>query len=71
MIGIGSLSTLWEREPAAHELPHSVYRIAPDGKLHQVIADLAGPSGLTFSPDGSVLYVVESRAAEQGNRSAS
>ncbi|RYY85185.1 MAG: SMP-30/gluconolactonase/LRE family protein, partial [Comamonadaceae bacterium] len=29
----------------------------------QVIADLAGPNGLAFAPDGSVLYVVESRAA--------
>jgi gluconolactonase len=24
--------------------------------------DLAGPNGLAFSPDGTVLYVVESRA---------
>jgi gluconolactonase len=53
----------WEGEPAQAELPQAVYRIAPDGKLQQVIADLAGPNGLAFSPDESVLYVVESRAA--------
>lgn len=52
----------WEGELAEPELPHAVYRIAPDGKLQQVLADLAGPNGLAFSPDEAVLYVVESRA---------
>ena len=52
----------WEGEPAEQELPHAVYRIAPDGTLRQVITDLAAPNGLAFSPDGRVLYVVESRA---------
>jgi gluconolactonase len=52
----------WEGEPAEPELPHAVYRIAPDGALQQVITDLAGPNGLAFSPDESLLYVVESRA---------
>ncbi|HEX2546351.1 MAG TPA: SMP-30/gluconolactonase/LRE family protein [Ramlibacter sp.] len=52
----------WEGEPAEAELPHAVYRIAPDGQLQQVITDLAGPNGLAFSPDESTLYVVESRA---------
>lgn len=52
----------WEGEPAEPELPQAVYRIAPDGQLQQVITDLAGPNGLAFSPDESVLYVVESRA---------
>ena len=56
------ISGHWEGEPADTELPHAVYRIAPDGKLQQVITDLAGPNGLAFSPDESVLYVVESRA---------
>ncbi|MDE2606921.1 MAG: SMP-30/gluconolactonase/LRE family protein [Burkholderiales bacterium] len=53
----------WEGAPAQAELPQAVYRIAPDGKLQQVLTDLAGPNGLAFSPDESVLYVVESRAA--------
>ena len=53
----------WEGAPATQELPHAVYRLTPDtGALQQVITDLAGPNGLAFSPDGSVLYVVESRA---------
>ena len=52
----------WEGEPAEPELPHGVYRIAPDGPIERVLDDLAGPNGLAFSPDGSVLYVVESRA---------
>jgi len=52
----------WEGEPAEAELPHGLYRIAPDGKLQQALTDLAGPNGLAFSPDESVLYVVESRA---------
>jgi gluconolactonase len=53
----------WEGEPAAPELPHAVYRIDPaTGSLQQVLTDLAGPNGLAFSPDESVLYIVESRA---------
>jgi gluconolactonase len=57
--GIGGY---WEGEPAEAELPHAVYRIAPDGRLQQVLTELAGPNGLAFSPDESVLYVVESRS---------
>ena len=53
----------WEGEPAESELPHAVYRLDPDrGELRQVITGLVAPNGLAFSPDESVLYVVESRA---------
>ena len=53
----------WEGEPAAQELPHAVYRLDPaSGELRQLLTDLAAPNGLAFSPDESVLYVVESRA---------
>ena len=31
----------------------------------QVIDDLAGPNRLAFSPDGRMLYIVESRAQPQ------
>ncbi|RYZ01186.1 MAG: SMP-30/gluconolactonase/LRE family protein, partial [Comamonadaceae bacterium] len=58
--GIGGY---WEGEPAESEVPHAVYRIDPDGKLQQVLTGLNAPNGLAFSPDGKVLYVVESRAA--------
>ncbi|WP_418138520.1 SMP-30/gluconolactonase/LRE family protein [Marinomonas sp. RS-M-Aa-14] len=41
-------------------LPDAVYRIdGKTGELTQVINNLAGPNGLCFSPDESVLYVVE------------
>lgn len=53
----------WEGDKAASELPHAVYRIDPkDNSVTQVIADLAGPNGLAFSPDEKKLYVIESRA---------
>ena len=53
----------WEGAPAAQERPHAVYRIDADsGRLDCVLDDLAAPNGLAFSPDESVLYVVESRA---------
>lgn len=52
----------WEGDKATPELPHAVYRVAPDGEIRRVIADLNGPNGLAFSPDESKLYVVESRA---------
>ena len=61
--GIGGT---WEGDRATPELPHSVYRIAPDGKLGVATAELAGPNGLAFSPDEKKLYVVEGRA--QPNR---
>ena len=57
------IASYWEGMKAEQEVPHAVYRIAPgDGALQQVITDLAAPNGLAFSPDESVLYVVESRA---------
>jgi len=56
----------WEGDKATPELPHSVYRISPDGKLNLVTADLAGPNGLAFSPDEKKLYIIEARA--QPNR---
>ena len=52
----------WEGEPAAPELPHGVYRLAPDGQLTCMITDLLAPNGLAFSPDERELYVIESRA---------
>jgi len=52
----------WEGDKAAPELPHSVYRISPDGKLSLVTDKLAGPNGLAFSPDEKKLYIAESRA---------
>ena len=53
----------WEGDPAPAELPHALYRIAPDtGELQQVLTDVPGPNGLAFTPDESVLYVVASRA---------
>jgi gluconolactonase len=54
----------WEGEVAEPELPfQAVFRIDPaTGVLQAMITDLAGPNGLAFSPDGRVLYVVESRA---------
>jgi len=57
------ISGWWEGTPATPELPHGVYRIAPaGGEPVMVLADLQGSNGLAFSPDESVLYVVESRA---------
>ena len=53
----------WEGEPAAPELPHGVYRIAPEsGALTMLVDDLQGSNGLAFSADEQLLYVVESRA---------
>ena len=52
----------WEGDKQTSELPHTVYRISPDGKLGAAITDLNGPNGLAFSPDEKKLYVIESRA---------
>jgi gluconolactonase len=53
----------FEGQKAEQELPHGVYRIdAATGELTLQLDDLQGPNGLAFSPDGKVLYVIESRA---------
>ncbi|KMO38794.1 gluconolactonase [Methylobacterium tarhaniae] len=57
----------YEGERAEPELPQNVYRLDPaTGVLAAVATGLAGPNGLCFSPDESILYLVESRA--QPNR---
>jgi gluconolactonase len=55
--------SFYEGHKVKLELPHGVYRIDPENlKVTRVIEDIAGPNGLCFSPDESVLYVVEGRA---------
>ena len=57
------IASHWEGLPAASETRPAVYRLDPDrGVLECVIDDLVAPNGLAFSPDGSVLYVVDSRS---------
>lgn len=52
----------YEGHKAAPELGQNVYRLDPDsGSLTVVADDVLGPNGLAFSPDESLLYVVESR----------
>ena len=66
LLPLFGISGNYEGDKAVSELPHSVYRIAPDGKLDLVTAELNGPNGLAFSPDEKKLYIVEGRA--QPNR---
>jgi gluconolactonase len=49
----------YEGELAAAELPTHVYRVDADGTWRVVIEGLNRPNGLCFSPDESLLYVVE------------
>jgi gluconolactonase len=54
----------YEGYRAEPELPITrVYRVdGPSGALSVAADDVNGPNGLAFSPDESILYVVESRA---------
>lgn len=53
----------YEGRKAEPELPGNVYRIDGEtGALSVVVEDVKGPNGLCFSPDESILYLVESRA---------
>jgi gluconolactonase len=54
----------YEGEQKKPELKPCVYRVdGQTGEISVMIDDFAGPNGLAFSPDESVLYVVESRSA--------
>jgi gluconolactonase len=50
----------YEGYRAAQELPMNVYRADADGTLSVVESEVNRPNGLCFSPDESVLYLVES-----------
>jgi len=52
----------YEGSKAAPELPTNVYRIDPSGALSVVAEGINQPNGLAFSPDESLLYIVESRS---------
>jgi gluconolactonase len=51
----------YEGVVAEQELPHAIYRIDPDGSCTTLTDAVLGPNGLCFSPDETLLYVVESR----------
>ncbi|MCJ8237922.1 SMP-30/gluconolactonase/LRE family protein [Peteryoungia algae] len=53
------IMTDYEGAKAEQELPCSVYRVSPNGRIEAVITDMQGPNGLAFSPDGSRLYVAD------------
>jgi gluconolactonase len=52
----------YEGSKAEPELPTNVYRWEPPNKLTVVAEGINQPNGLAFSPDESVLYIVESRS---------
>lgn len=52
----------YEGAKADPELPTHVYRVDPSGAISVVAEGIVQPNGLAFSPDESVLYVVESRS---------
>ncbi|MBE0624395.1 MAG: SMP-30/gluconolactonase/LRE family protein [Burkholderiales bacterium] len=52
----------YEGNKAEPELPLNVYRLDPAGQLTVVAEGINQPNGLAFSPDESVLYIVESRS---------
>jgi gluconolactonase len=52
----------YEGHKAQPELAHGVYRIdGHSGEVSLLTADVLGPNGLCFSPDETILYLVESR----------
>jgi gluconolactonase len=59
VFGIGGY---YEGEKDTPQIAPNVYRIDPDGSLSVVAEGVNQPNGLAFSPDESLLYVVESRA---------
>lgn len=57
------LQSDYEGTIADQEIPACVYRIDAQSGVPSIVTDnVTGPNGLCFSPDESLLYVVESRA---------
>src|SRR5262249_6648343 len=52
----------YEGSRAEPELPTHVYRVGAEGAISVVAEGIDQPNGLAFSPDESILYVVESRS---------
>lgn len=50
----------YEGQRAQQELPMNVYRVDPDGGMSVMESEVSRPNGLCFSPDESILYLVES-----------
>jgi gluconolactonase len=50
----------YEGRVAPQELPMNVYRVDPGGSISVVEGEVNRPNGLCFSPDESLLYLVES-----------
>jgi gluconolactonase len=50
----------YEGRVAPQELPMNVYRVDPSGSIGVVEGEVNRPNGLCFSPDESILYLVES-----------
>ena len=57
--GIGGF---YEGEKAQAELPFNVYRVDADGSISIAAEGINQPNGLAFSPDESILYIVECRS---------
>lgn len=54
--------SFYEGEKSEPQLPTHVYRLDASGDLSVVAEGINMPNGLAFSPDESVLYIVESRS---------
>jgi gluconolactonase len=54
------LLSWYEGRVRQQELPMNVYRVDPGGETSVVEAEVNRPNGLCFSPDESLLYLVES-----------
>ena len=52
----------YEGDKDVPQLPTNVYRIDADGSISVVMEGINQPNGLAFSPNESILYIVESRS---------
>jgi gluconolactonase len=58
----------YEGFKAEPELPQCVYRVDGETRMVSIVADdILGPNGLCFSPDESILYIVQSRGVPHRN----
>mgnify|MGYP003878024487 FL=1 len=58
---LGNLYFTDQGQSGLHDPGGRLYRLRPDGRLDQLLANVPSPNGVALSPDGKILYLAVTR----------